>query len=304
MIYLSAIGIIASVAIFLYGVFKFGHEIRLLAVDKIKETLSKLTSNPVKGLVLGFVATGILQSSTATSVLIATLADAGLVSFYHSLGIIFGANIGTTITSQLVAFNVMSVSPFIILLGLIFWLWGGEISKYSKAVIYFGLIFFAIYLVSIFVGKFDPELLTKLLAFTNNSLWAIVAGIIATLILQSSSVVTGLVLVLAGTGQIDFQQSIGLILGANIGTTSTVIIASLAMNKEAKRVALSHFLFNLIGVLILFPFLGDFYFLVDWLDGDLVRMIANTHLIFNVFCAILFLILIKPFSWLIMKIIK
>ena len=181
---------------------------------------------------------------------------------------------------------------------------GRVISKYSKAVIYFGLIFFAIYLVSIFVGKFDPELLTKLLAFTNNSLWAIVAGIIATLILQSSSVVTGLVLVLAGTGQIDFQQSIGLILGANIGTTSTVIIASLAMNKEAKRVALSHFLFNLIGVLILFPFLGDFYFLVDWLDGDLVRMIANTHLIFNVFCAILFLILIKPFSWLIMKIIK
>jgi phosphate:Na+ symporter len=133
---------------------------------------------------------------------------------------------------------------------------------------------------------------------------AILVGIIASILLQSSSVVSGIILVLAGAGQIDLAQSVGLILGANIGTTSTVIIASLTMGKEAKKVAMSHFLFNFIGVILLLPFLGYFYKAVQWLDGDTIHQVSNIHLIFNLVCATLFLIVVRPFSRLVNFIIK
>lgn len=298
------LGIIFSVYLFLFSVVSFGKIIKNTAGPKIKSLLSSLTSNSLKGVVLGTISTAILQSSSAASVLVASLADAGLISFYNTLGIIFGVNIGTTITSQLVAFNVMSISPFIILLGLIIYWWGKDLKRYGRPIIYFGLLFFSIYLISFFVSKIDQGLVGSYLSITLNPVIAIFMGIIASVLLQSSSVVSGIVLVLAGAGQIDLAQSVGLILGANIGTTSTVIIASLAMGKEAKKVALSHFLFNFIGVIILLPFLEYFYRAVQWLDGDTIHQVANIHLIFNLICAAIFLLVVKPFSRLINLIIK
>lgn len=298
------LGIAGSVSLFLFSVISFGNEIRHTAGHKIKALLSLLTSNPVKGVVLGTVSTAILQSSSAVSVLVASLADVGLIPFYSTLGVIFGVNIGTTITSQLVAFNAMSVSPFIILLGLIVYWWGNSFKKYGKPIIYFGLLFFSIYLISIFVSHVDQGLLGSYLSITSNPIIAILIGVLASVVFQSSSVVSGIVLVLVGAGYIDLAQSVGLILGANIGTTSTVIIASLTMGNEAKKVALSHFLFNFLGVIIILPFLGYFYKTVQWLDGDLVHQVANIQLIFNLFCALVFLLAIKPFSLLVNKFIR
>jgi len=299
-----ALGTIFSVCLFLFSVISFGKIIKNTAGPKIKSLLSSLTSNSFKGVILGTVSTAILQSSSAASVLVASLADAGLISFYNTLGIIFGVNIGTTITSQLVAFNFMSISPFVILLGLVIYWWGGTFKRYGKPIIYFGMLFFSIYLISVFVSKIDQGLVGSFLSITSNPIIAIFVGIIASILLQSSSVVSGIVLVLAGSGQIDLAQSVGLILGANIGTTSTVIIASLTMGKEAKKVAMSHFLFNFIGVILLLPFLGYFYKAVQWFDGDTIHQVANIHLIFNLICAILFLLLVKPFSKLVNFIIK
>jgi phosphate:Na+ symporter len=198
----------------------------------------------------------------------------------------------------------MSVSPFIVLLGLIIFWWGGRFKKYGKPIFYFGLLFFSIYLISTFFSYVDKDALGSLLSVTSKPLIAIAVGILASVLFQSSSVVSSIVLILAGTGNIDLAQSIGLILGANIGTTSTVIFASLAMGKEAKKVALAHFLFNFIGVLILFPFIGYFYKLVQWLDGDIMNEVANIYLIFNLTCTILFMILIKPFYKFVNSIIK
>ncbi len=298
------LGISGSVALFLYSVFTFSNLVKNLATLKVKNLLSSLTSNPPKGLIFGAITAAILQSGSAISVILASLADAGLISFYNSLGIIFGINLGAVITSQLVAFNVMSISPFIILLGLILHYWGNGFKKYSKLIIYFGLLFFSIYLISIFVSYINQDFFSSILSFTSNPFLAILVGLIATIIFQSSGVVSGIILVLASAGHIDLTQAVGLILGTNIGTTSTVILASLAMGKEAKKVALSHFLFNLIGVIILFPFLNYFYLIIRWFDGGLVHQIANIHLLFNLVCALLFLLLIKPFASLINNIIK
>ena len=297
-------GIVGSVALFLYSVISFGKIIKSVAGEKVKTLLTSLTDNPVKGVVLGTVSTAILQSSSATSVLVASMADAGFITFYNSLGVIFGVNIGTTITSQLVAYNAMSISPFIILLGMVLLWWGRSFKKYGKPIIYFGLLFFSIYLISIFVSYLDQNSIGSLLVVTSNPIVAILVGVLAAIIFQSSSVVSGIVLILAGAGHIDLMQSVGLILGANIGTTSTVIIASMALGREAKRVALSHFLFNFLGVIIVLPFLGPFYQAVSWLDGGVVHQIANTYLIFNLTCTLLFLIAIKPFAFVVSKIIK
>lgn len=252
-----------------------------------------MTSNPIKGVVFGTISTAILQSSTAASVITASLTDAGLLSFYSAIGVIFGVNIGTTITTQLIAFNFMHISPFIIIFGFLLHFWGKSFRKYSKPVVYFGLLFFSIYLISFFVSQIDTIYIKDLLSFSSNIFFAIIVGIIACLVFQSSSVVSGIVLVLASSGIIDVTQGVGLILGANIGTTSTVIIASLAMGKEAKKVALTHFYF--LGVLFVLPFLGYFLVTLDYIGGDTVHKIANVHLLFNILSAVLFLILIRPF---------
>jgi len=289
------LGIVGSVALFLYSVSSFGKIIRETAGQRIKGLLSSLTSSPIKGILFGTASTAILQSSSATSVLVASLADANLISFFNTLGIIFGVNIGTTITSQLVAFNVMAISPFVMFLGLIIHWWGRGFSKYGKSIIYFGLILFSIYLISIFASSIDQEFLKNYLSITSNPIIAILIGILVAILFQSSSIVSGIVLVLASVGHIDLAQSVGLILGANIGTTSTVIIASFAMGQKAKKVALAHFLFNFLGVIVFLPFIKYFYVIVRWIDGDIVHQVANIYLIFNIVCALIFLLFIRLF---------
>ena len=297
-------GIVGSIALFLFSVFSFSEIIKHIAGHKIKHLLQSLTSNPFKGLLLGTASTAILQASAATVIITASLSNAGLISLYNSLGIIFGANIGTTITSQLIAFNIMSISPFIIIIGLLIHFSGRGFKKFGKPIIYFGLLFFSIYLISHFVSYIDQSIISNLLSSVSNPILAILVGMVATIILQSSSVVSGIVLVLTGAGHVSLVQAIGMILGANIGTTFIVMLASTAMNKEAKKVALAHFLFNFIGVLIFLPFISYLYILVEKFDGNLVHQVANTHLIFNLVCAVIFLILIKPFYVLVNFLIK
>jgi phosphate:Na+ symporter len=298
------LGIVGSIALFLFSVFSFSEIIKHIAGPRIKSLLQSLTSNPFKGTLLGLASTAILQASAATVIITASLSNAGLISLYNSLGIIFGANIGTTITSQLIAFNIMSISPFIIIIGIMTYFSGRNFKKFGKPIIYFGLLFFSIYLISYFVSFIDKTLISSLLSNVSSPFIAILVGIVATIILQSSSVVSGIVLVLTGAGHIDLIQAIAMILGANIGTTFIVMLASTTMNLEAKKVALSHFLFNFIGVLIFLPFINYLSIWVSKFGGDLVHQVANTHLIFNIVCTTIFLIFIKPFHSLINILIK
>ncbi len=296
MIFQITVTVIALVLIFIFGINKFSGQIEQVAGSKFKILLKKLTKNPIVGTLTGTAITSIIQSSTATTVMTVGLVNAGIITFYESLSIIFGANIGTTITSQLIALNITAIAPFIIIFGFFLLKFGKKYNIYGKPVFYFGLVFFCISLITQIVAPLtsNPDILNAISKITNIPT-AILVGIIITTVFQSSSVAGGLILALSISGFISLPQGIGLMLGTNIGTTSTALLAAIPMEIEAKKTALAHFLFNTMGVIIIYPFLPIFINLITKLGGNVTQQIANMHLLFNLLSTIIFLIFIKQF---------
>lgn len=300
MIFQLAGTIIALVLIFIFAINKFSRQVEGVAGEKFKNLIRRLTNTPVKGTITGTVVTSVLQSSTATTVMTVGLVNAGMITFRESIGVIFGANIGTTITSQLIALNLTAVAPFIIILGFLVLQFGGNYKHYGKSIFYFGLVFFCISLITQVVSPLsENQTIINILSHTRNLPIAIISGIILTTILQSSSIASGLILALATTGVLDLNQGIGIMLGANIGTTSTALLASIPMNLDAKKAAITHALFNIGGCIAVLPFLGGLTKIVQSIGTDIPQQIANMHLAFNLFSTVLFLILFKQFIFII-----
>lgn len=302
------ISLLAVVFVFLFAVKKFSNQIQYLLGDKFKNLLEKFTNTPLKGALIGAGITSIIQSSTAVTVLLVSLVDGGILSFANSIGVIIGSNIGTTLTTQLVAFKVLNIAPYILVLGFILMNIKHKYNKFQylgKPIFYFGLIFSCLFIISVLAGTFkESSFLLFLIGKTSNLFFAIGVGIIISTILQSSSIATSLVVIFAGGGLLTFAQSFGIILGTNIGTTTTALLASTVTGKQGKRVAVTHFMFNLLGVIIFLPFVGIFSNIISHIDIGLVGQVAISHLIFNIIIAIVFLAAIKPFSNLINKIVK
>lgn len=292
--------VIALALVFIFTINKFSRQIERVAGDSFKKLLQRLTNHPVMGVVTGTFITSLFQSSTATTVMTVGLVNAGILTFYQSLGVIFGANIGTTITSQLIALNVVAVAPFIVILGFVLLKFGGKYNIYGKSVFYFGLVFLCISLITQVVvpltGNAD---VLNLLARTTSLPVAIFAGILLTVLFQSSAVTNGLILVLATSGLIDVSQGVGIMLGANVGTTSTALLAALPMGTEAKKAALAHLLFNILGLVFVLPVLEPLTNFAVYLGGTVTQQVANMHLFFNLFATIIFVLGIKWFSKLI-----
>lgn len=289
--------VLALVLIFIFAINKFSRQIENLAGAKFRSLLARLTSNPVYGTITGTLVTSIIQSSTATTVMTVGLVNAGLMNFTQSIGVIFGANIGTTITSQLIAFNIINVAPAIVILGFLILKFGGKYNIYGKSVFYFGLVFLCIYLITQIVAPLsNNQELVDLISGFKGLFMTILFGIIATTIFQSSSITTSLILVMASSGLIDLYQGIGLMLGSNIGTTSTAILAALPMIKEAKKVAIAHIMFNIVGLILILPFISLVVDLLNNIGGTTANQIANLHLLFNLISATVLIIAIRPFS--------
>lgn len=297
-------GIVLSVILFINSSILFSENVKGLVGRRIKKSINVFEKKPLRGLIFGTVSTSILQSSTASSILIASLVNSSILTFKSSVPLILGMNIGTTITSQLIAFKFFNFSPFLLLFGIIVHYFGRGLKKYSKAIINFSLIFLSIFFISFFIEKTDIHLFTDLVANLENLFLLIFIGVILTTVFQSSSFISGLVLALSFSSILNLPQAIALILGAKIGTTSSVILATLSMNKEAKRVALSHFLFNFFSVILVIPLLPLFFKLAPIISDQLPLQIVFLQLIITVFCALFFLILIKPFTKLLSFIIK
>lgn len=297
------VAILAAVAMFLFSIEKFSKQIKQIGDKKLKKTLTKLTSTPLRGTVVGAIVASTIHSSTATTVITVSLIDAGLLSFYNSLGIIVGANIGTTITTQLVALKLTAFAPAFILIGFIIRFIPWKYKFLGKPIFYFGMVFFSLLLVATYVEPIstDPSVVV-LFSKISNLYYGILAGFIFTAIVQSSGITTSLAVILVGTNLLTFNQSLGIIFGANIGTTITAIVASIRLNREARRAAIAHTLFNVLAVLMILPFAFAFGNFIQGLGGSLERQVANAHLIFNLGAAVIFLAFVKPFNWFIMKI--
>jgi len=289
--------IVPGLILFLYGIENFSREIISSVGERFRETLGKLTKDRWRGAAFGALLTATVQSSAATTVIAVSLVNAGTIAFSQSLGVIIGANIGTTITAQMVAFKLTAFGPVFILVGFVWGLIGGRYKFVGKPLFYFGLVFFGLQLIS---GSLDPirddPQILALISNLDNFVIALLVGVLFTIAVQSSSVTSGLMVVLAASGLLTLEQAIPVLLGANIGSTTTTLFASAKMDLWARRAAVAHLLFNVGGVLIFIPLTGILAEVAMDLGGNVGQQVANAHLIFNVVTAVIFLLMINQFQ--------
>ena len=296
----------AGITLFLFGMMRLSEEVQqYLSNVRIRQFFRLAVERPLYGLVTGIVTTVLFQSSTATSVLVVGMVSAGLMSFYRSLAIILGADVGTTVTVQLVVWKVTEISPLIVFCGGMLWFFGQQRwKKIGEGVFYFGLIFFGLELVSIATAPFkDSVALREVFRWADNPLLGLAMGIVAASIIHSSAIPITILVILAQNGVITLYHALPIVFGANIGTAITALLASLVANVNGKRTALAHFLFKLFGAvfcLLAFPL---FMRIVAVLSPDVAQQIAYGHLLFNVFIVAFFFFFLQPFSYLVEKII-
>ncbi len=289
--------IIPGLILFFYGIENFSREILAVAKGSFASILGRVTERPILAALLGAVVTALVQSSAATTIITVNLVNTGTLSFIQSLGIIIGSNVGTTVTAQLVAFKMTAFGQVLIPVGFLIGIAGGRYRFLGKPLFYFGLVFFSLNLISTALIPFqnDPELIGLVTEYSALPL-AILIGFLVTATVQSSAVTTGLAVILAQQGLLTLPQAIPLLLGANIGSTTTTLIASARMNLHSRRAAVAHFLFNLGGVLLILPFLALFTDFVVSIGGTEAQMVANAHLAFNLITAAVFLLFIGRFG--------
>ncbi len=288
---------LTAIILFVFGLDNFSREIQRISGESFRRTIGRITKLPVIGVLIGALVTGIIQSSSATSVITISLVNAGVISFKNSVGIIFGANIGTTITAQLVAFKLTAFAPVIIVVGFVMSLLRSRASVFGKAIFYFGFVFFALNLISSSLQPLQSNAwLVDLLSRPQNPLLTIMLGCLFTALVQSSSVTTGLAIIFTQQGILGLENAVPLIMGANIGTTATALIAMFNMDAAAKKTALSHFLFNVGGVVLFFPVLLIFGGRLSDVASDPAIALAAIHLVFNTATTVFFLLFIGPFT--------
>ena len=288
---------VTAIILFVFGLENFSAEIEQISGEKFRRFLARATKIPAIGVLIGALVTAVIQSSSATSVIAISLVNAGVLSFKSSVGIVFGANIGTTITAQLVAFKLTGFAPVVIIVGFLLSFVRSRIAIFGKSIFYFGFVFFTLNLISASLAPLQNEpTLTNYLIQPQNPLVAILVGCLFTAAVQASAVTTGLAIIFTQQGLLSLENAVPLIMGANIGTTATALLAMLNMDVAAKKTALSHFFFNVGGVLIFLPILLLFGDRLNEFDANPAIALANIHLVFNVVSSLIFILLINPFT--------
>jgi phosphate:Na+ symporter len=295
---------LTAVVLFVFGLEHFSAEIEQISGERFRRTVARATRLPVVGLLIGALVTAIIQSSSATSVIAIGLVNAGVLSFKNSVAIIFGANVGTTVTAQLVAFKLTAFAPVFIIAGFLLSLVPSRASIFGKSIFYFGFVFFTLNLIASSLQPLQDEpALVGYLTRPQNPLLAILAGCVFTAVIQSSSVTTGLAIIFTQQGLLSLENAVPLVMGSNIGTCATAVIAMFNMDLAARKTALSHLLFNIGGVVIFLPVVLLWGDRVSTLGQRPALALANFHLLFNLVTSALFLAMINPFTRMVEKLI-
>lgn len=291
----NLLSLIGGLGLFLYGMTVMGESIEKAAGAKMRSFLDFFTKNRFIGMLFGMLFCAIVQSSSATTVMVVSFVNAGLMNLVQAAGVIMGANVGTTITSQLVAFNLSQAAPVFLMLGVIVTMFckNNKVKQIGEVVLGFGVLFMGLSLMSgSMEGMKESPFVVELLHGINNPFLGILIGFVITAIIQSSSVTVSIVLLMAQQGLLPLWICFYIILGCNIGSCTTALLASISGNKDAKRAAMIHFLFNVMGTIVIAAILlvGESWVEagIRGISGDNIgRCVANAHTFFKVFQVII-----------------
>ncbi|MGL5245904.1 MAG: Na/Pi cotransporter family protein [Sarcina sp.] len=295
---LTLIKLAGGLGLFLYGMKLMGDGLENAAGDRLKGILEKITSNPIMAVLMGALVTMVVQSSSATTVMVVGFVNAGLMNLAQAAGVIMGANVGTTITAQLVAFKFDGIAPLFIAIGVVILMSAKERKRREIAniILGFGILFMGMEIMSGAMKPLSDSQMFKdlIIAIGGNRFIGVLAGLALTAILQSSSATTGILIALASTGSITIDIALPILFGCNIGTCVTALLASIGTNKTAHKAAAIHLIFNILGTLIFIPFIRPLGELVTKMSpGDVQRQVANAHTIFNITATLVLLPLTK-----------
>lgn len=302
----SIFTLIGGLALFLLGINYFSESLKKLSSHQIKLILEKVTASPLSGTLIGVAVTALIQSSSATTVLTVGFVNSGLMNLSQAIGIVYGANIGTTVTAQIMAFNIADYALPILSIGIFIMIFARKDlpKNIATLMVGFGMLFFGMLMMknAIMPFKNSPILSDIFVKFSYHPILGVLAGMFITMIIQSSSATVGLTLALIQAGLLTIDSAIPIILGDNIGTCITAALAAIGGNISAKRVAAAHFGFNIIGtiwaLILLIPYKNLVILFTKYvtLTTDPVRQAANAHTLFNLTNTILFLPFTKYYT--------
>lgn len=292
-----------GLGLFIYGMKLMGEGLERAAGDRLRSLLELLTRNRLVGVLVGALVTAIIQSSSATTVMVVGLVNAGIMDLSQAIGVIMGANVGTTMTAQLIAFNLTNLALPAIGLGTGIFLFGRNKTQrfIGQVILGFGLLFFGMQTMEVALKPLSkmPEFVNFMARFSKTPLLGVLAGFLTTGIVQSSSATIGILQALAGQGIINISIALPILFGDNIGTCVTALLSSIGTNITARRAAVFHLMFNIIGTIIFMLFLPLIRMAVTLTSSEPVRQIANAHTIFNISNTLIQL----PFTFLLAKLV-
>ncbi|AMM55106.1 TPA: Na/Pi cotransporter family protein [Clostridioides difficile] len=297
------ISLMGGLGLFLYGMNLMGEGLQKSAGTKLKKIIKLLTSNLFMGVLVGTGVTAVIQSSSATTVMVVGFVNAGIMTLKQAIGVIMGANIGTTVTAQLVSFDLTGMAPVALGVGIILYLFGNKprIKNIAEILIGFGILFTGMDFMKMAVEPLrDYQGFTDLLVtFGRYPLLGLLLGFGITAIIQSSSASMGMLVALAAEGLVPLSAALPILYGQNIGTCVTSLLSSIGANKNARRAAMMHLIFNVLGTVIFLIFLNKpvVSMVTSWDPSNVARQIANTHTLFNIISVLILL----PFTSLIIK---
>jgi phosphate:Na+ symporter len=302
---------IGGLGMFLFGIKYMSDGLQNAAGDNLRTILERMTSHPIKGVFAGMLVTAMIQSSTGTTVLTVGLVNAGLLPLRQAIGIIMGANVGTTLTSFIIGFNITQYSLPIVAIGaiMLFFIKKKSINNIGQIIFGFGMLFLGLKNMSTGMSPLrDSEFFLDFMqSFVDKPVIGVIVGIIFTVIVQSSAATIGIMQMLAESGAITLHQSLPILFGDNIGTTITAALAAIGASVAAKRAAMSHILFNVIGTVIFMILLqiGIYPALIELIAGDMnIKMqIAWSHGIFNAGNVLIQLPFIGVFVYVVTKLV-
>lgn len=301
------VNIVGGTSLLLYGMRLASDGLQHAAGTRLRHLLSTLTSRRWMAVIVGAVVTAFLQSSSATTVMLVGFVSAGFMSLEQTIGVILGADIGTTLTVQLLAFNITQYALLLVAIGTPLML-ATRRKQYNypgQVLLGFGFIFLAIRLISESTDPIKHEALVQqiLTGLSANPVLAMLLAVILTFLIQSSAGTIGLTITFATQGLVPLTLALPVIFGANIGSSGAALFSSLGAPREAQRVAVAHALFKIVGVLVFFPFIEPMATLMAQTAPDVARQIANTHTLFNVAITLIVFPLARPFAWLVRQIV-